>query len=137
LQGFHLEFSPPLYLDKPHVDPFGTSLTFGSPFVFFAFRARGRKLLQWGAWTSVGLCLLHMLFYFGNGWVQENGIRYALDFIPVLMVLVALGIQGVDSKIWKGTIVYSVALNLLAFSLISFAYDAFVKFGGWGKSLAR
>ena len=135
IQGFHLEFSPPMYLDKPHVDPFGTSLTFASPFVFFAFQARGRKFLRWGAWISVGFCLLHALFYFGNGWVQENGIRYALDFIPVLVVLVALGIHRVDSKIWKGAIAYSIALNLLAFSLISYAYDFYVNVGVWGKRM--
>ena len=66
--------------------------------------------------------------------VQENGIRYALDFIPMLMVLVALGIQRVESKIWKAAIVYSISLNLLAFSLISFAYDAFISLGSWGKA---
>ncbi len=98
IQGFHLEFSLPMYLDKPHVDPFGTSLTFASPFVFFAFKARGRSILLWGAWISVSLCLLHMLFYFSNGWVQENGIRYALDFFPVLIVLVALGMKNVENQ---------------------------------------
>ena len=134
IQGFHLEFSPPMYLDKPHVDYFGTSLTFASPFLFIAFQARGKKYLLWAAWTCITLCLLHALFYFGNGWVQENGIRYALDFIPMLMVLVALGIQRVESKIWKAAIVYSISLNLLAFSLISFAYDAFIRLGTWGKA---
>ena len=136
IQGFHLEFSLPMYLDKPHLDPFGTSLTFASPFVFFAFKAQGRSILLWGAWISVSLCLLHMLFYFGNGWVQENGIRYALDFFPVLIVLVALGTKNVENKmLWKSAISYSVGLNLLAFSVISYAWDLYVNAGRWGKSL--
>jgi len=135
IQGFHLEFSPPMYLDKPHVDPFGTSLTFASPFVFFAFWARWKTSLIWAAWCSVGLCVLHALFYFGNGYVQENGIRYALDFFPILIVLVALGIKNIDSKIWKAAIAYSIGLNLLAFSLISYAYDFYIEVGRWGKKL--
>jgi hypothetical protein len=135
IQGFHLEFSPPMYLDKPHVDPFGTSLTFASPFVFFAFRARWTKSLVWAAWLSMSLCVLHALFYFGNGWVQENGIRYALDFFPILIILVALGIKNIDEKISKAAIVYSIALNLLAFSLISYAYDLYSAVGQWGKML--
>jgi hypothetical protein len=138
IQGFHLEFSPPMYLDKPHADPFGTSLTFASPFVFFAFKAKAKRTLLWSAWASVSLCLLHMLFYFGNGWVQENGIRYALDFFPVLIVLVALGVRNVQNDIlWKGAIGYSIGLNLLAFSLISLAWDMFIYVGQWGKSLLK
>jgi hypothetical protein len=133
LQGFHLEFSPPMYLGKPEVDPFGTSLTFASPFVFFAFRAHWKKSLLWAAWLSVSLCLLHMLFYYGNGFVQENGIRYALDFFPVLILLVGLGMKNIQDKIWKAAIGYSIALNLLAFSLISYAYDFYVSIGHWGK----
>jgi len=136
IQGFHLEFSLPMYLDKPHVDPFGTSLTFASPFVFFAFKARGRSILLWGAWISVSLCLLHMLFYFSNGWVQENGIRYALDFFPVLMVLVALGMKNIDNQmLLKSAISYSIGLNLLALSVISYVWDLYVNAGRWGKSL--
>ena len=135
IQGFHLEFSLPMYLDKPHIDPFGTSLTFASPFIFFAFLARPRRLLLWGAWSSITLCLLHVLFYYGNGWVQENGIRYALDFLPVLMVLVALGIQNAESKLWKAAIAYSIGLNLLAFSLIPHIYDLYMAALRWGKRI--
>ena len=135
IQGFHLEFSPPMYLDKPQLDPFGTSLTFASPFVFFAIYARWGKILVWAAWLSITLCLLHGLFYIANGFKQENSIRYALDFFPVLMVLVALGIKNIDSKIWKTAIAYSVGLNLLAISLIFYAYEFFIAVGQWGKTI--
>lgn len=135
VQGFHLEFSPPMYLGKPHMDPFGTSLTFASPFVFFAFKARWRKSLLWGAWLSISICVLHALFYFGNGWIQVNGIRYALDFFPILIILVALGMKNIDEKISKAAIGYSIALNLLAFSLISYAYDVYIAVGQLGKRL--
>ena len=135
IQGFHLEFSPAMYLGKPRLDPFGTSLTFASPFVFFAFRARWTKSLLWAAWLAISLCVLHALFYFGNGFVQENGIRYALDFFPILIILVALGIKNIDEKILKAAIAYSIALNLLAFSLISYAYDLYSAVGQWGKML--
>jgi hypothetical protein len=135
IQGFHLEFSPPMYLDKPRLDPFGTSLTFASPFVFFAFRARWTKFLLRAAWLSITLCVLHALFYFGNGYVQENSIRYALDFFPLLIILVALGIKNMQEKIWKAAIAYSIGLNLLALSLISHAYDLYIGVGRLGKEV--
>lgn len=114
LQGFHVEFSPPTYLSGITMDPFGTSITFASPFVFIALLAKWKKKLLWAAWVSIGLTLLHMLLYYTNGYVQANSQRFTLDFFPIIILLVALGLHRIPESIWKGAIIYSVLLNFIA-----------------------
>lgn len=114
LQGFHVRFAGSAMALNTRMDPFGTSLTFASPFVFFALAATWRRALRWAAWASVLLMLTQMLFYYNNGYAQVNGQRFALDFLPILMVLVALGVQRVDGRVWKAAVVYGVLLNVIA-----------------------
>lgn len=93
VQGFHVEFDAPGYMTRWRMNPFGTSLTFGSPFVFLAFW--GKLPLGSGAtrslWVSIVLTVLHVLMYHTTGWVQVNTYRYALDFIPLLLLLATCG----------------------------------------------
>jgi 4-amino-4-deoxy-L-arabinose transferase-like glycosyltransferase len=114
LQGFHLSFDPPAYLSGYSPDRFGTSITFASPFVLYAILARWKRPVLVGAWISIGLAILHMLFYHNNGFVQINCQRFSLDFFPILMLLVALGTRRVGDRWWKAVIVYSILLNVLA-----------------------
>ncbi len=118
LQGFHVNFSQPLLLRIVDVDHFGTSITFASPFVFAAFWAKGDRAIIRAAWISICLAILHMLFYHNNGWYQINAHRFTLDFLPVLMVLVALSAQSVHQKLFKFGIIYSSVLNILALLLV-------------------
>jgi hypothetical protein len=108
LQGFHIEFSPPVYLwpGEIRVSSFGTSMTFASPFVFVAVLARWRRTLLRTAWMSIGATLLVMSLYFNNGWVQPNTQRFALDFFPILILLVARGTERVPEPVWKAAVVY-------------------------------
>jgi hypothetical protein len=121
LQGFHIEFLSPDYVWPIQLDPYGTSLVFASPFLFAAFRAQWKKSLLWGAWFSIGLMIGSLLLYYNNGAFQQNGNRFALDFLPILILLVAAGSKHVNDKIWKATIIYSIALNILALCLVPFA----------------
>lgn len=114
LQGFHVQFEGTTLLKPNCLDPFGTSLTFSSPFLFVAFWAKWKKSLLFSAWTSIGLILIHSLFYYSNGYYQINAQRFTLDFMPLLIVLTALGAQRCNPKIWKPLILYSIALNELA-----------------------
>jgi hypothetical protein len=118
LQGFHVVFGGEDMLTIKRLDVMGTAITFASPFIFYAFRARWNKLLHIGAWTTITLCLFHMLLYHNNGWYQVNCQRFTLDFMPVLMLLVALGIAKAKSNLWKYAIIYAVALNTLAYFII-------------------
>ena len=120
LQGFSVVFNDPHRM-IPEMSPSGTSLTFASPFLFLALRGAFTKhpLLNATGWAGIALCTVAVMMNKNamGGW-QINGVRYALDFMPVLLVFAARGMQHtVDSpirRIWQGAIVYSVALNVLA-----------------------
>ncbi len=112
LQGFHVSFAGREQL-LPQLDRFGTSLTMASPFVFLAFWARGPRLLLAAAWASVAFTLAHLLLYYNNGFVQFNAQRFTLDFMPILILLVALGVRRSNPALVKGLIVYAVSLNII------------------------
>lgn len=121
LQGFHINFTAPDLLGGLEMDPYGTSILAGSPFVVVAFFAlRDRRV--WAAWISVFLMAFATLFYYNNGWMQVNGQRFTLDFWPLLLIPLALGLQrqfaGGQSRLWQGMIVYAVLLNILALVLL-------------------
>jgi hypothetical protein len=122
LEGPHFIFSAPRQLQPVAVDGIGTSLTIASPFVFVALAARGggTPVPVRAAWASVLLALAHMLLYYNNGFVQLNSHRFCLDFLPVLMVLVALGAKRLPGERWKPLVAWAVGLNL--FVLAVFPY---------------
>jgi len=114
LQGFHIDFASPKYLSVTEMDPFGTSVTFASPFLFLAVLARGPRAWLITAWLAVALPVVHTAFYYNNGFAQTNAQRFTLDYLPILIILVALGCQRSHPRWWKLAIGYSVALNALA-----------------------
>jgi hypothetical protein len=120
-QGFHINFAAPDLLSGLEMDPYGTSLLAASPFVVAAFFAvRDRRV--WAAWVSVLLMAFATLFYYNNGWMQVNGQRFTLDFWPLLLMPLALGLQrqfaAGQSRLWQGVILYAVLLNVLALVLL-------------------
>lgn len=121
LQGFHINFSAPDLLGGLEMDPYGTSLLAASPFVVAAFFAvRDRRV--WAAWVSVFLMAFATLFYYNNGWMQVNGQRFTLDFWPLLLIPLALGLHrqfaAGQSRLWQGVILYAVFLNVIALLLL-------------------
>ena len=121
VQGFHVNFTAPNQLSGLEIDPFGTSLLAASPFVLAAFFAR-RDRLVWAAWAVVALTAFVTLFYYNNGWVQFNAQRFTLDFWPVLLIPLALGLKAQfaagQARLWQWLIGYAVALNVLATVLL-------------------
>lgn len=114
LQGPHFTFSGQELLQVTGMDMFGTAITFASPFVFFAFRGRLKRPLLVTAWISIGIMVLGHLLYYNNGWIQLNNQRFTLDYWPLLIVLVALGLEGVPARVWKSTILFAILLNALS-----------------------
>lgn len=120
-QGFHLEFEPPAFL-LPRMSPAGTSLTFASPFLFAALAGRlePRWLHRLG-WATVGGIAAAILAHKSSlgGW-QINGMRYTLDFVPVVYAFLVLGLVRIRETCWepvvKVFILYAVALNAFALS---------------------
>ncbi|MBN1698642.1 MAG: hypothetical protein JW881_14095 [Spirochaetales bacterium] len=123
LQGFHLNYGDgPNTVTSVHqwwpLDPFGTSLTFASPFVFYSLRARWKKSLLVPAWISIGIVLVGTLMYYNNGWVQYNTQRFSIDFMPLLIILVALGLQHGNKSFFKLLVLMAVVLNAITMLVI-------------------
>ncbi len=119
--GFTIEFHPPGYL-QPYMSPWGTSLTYASPFIFYGFVKVREGLPRLAAVVGrvcTALIVLALLMHksAGGGWII-NGIRYALDFLPLWSLFVALGMQhygtGAGLKLRRYVVAYSVLLNVLA-----------------------
>lgn len=115
LQGPRIEFEG---LMPVGMDPMGTSLLFASPFVILAVWANTSRLVFRAAAATVGATVIHVLFYYNNGWMQVNTQRFTLDFLPVLIVLVGIAARTVNARIIRATVVYSVVLNTLALLVI-------------------
>jgi hypothetical protein len=118
-QGFHFDLSP----DQLKLDRNGTSLTFASPFVFLGLWGRWRQPLTAAAWFSAALALGNLLLYYSNGWAQQNAQRYTLDFLPVLLPLIGLGMGRVQPALWKAAIAYSVLLNFVGMIVLPRAWS--------------
>lgn len=116
LQGFAIQSLDPRGLTGFYVAPLTPSLVFGSPFLFTAFWAKVGKKARLVAWLCIVASASVLLLFIGAiRPPQINAVRYTLDFLPLLMVLVADGSKAVSPVLWKLAIVYSILLNVLAF----------------------
>lgn len=105
------ESAPFLAFPYFHPSPWGMGIFFTSPALIYVFRARlGDKLVQ-ACWLAVVLTLCPILAYYGIGVVQF-GYRYALDFMPFLGILVAKGLSTRLTRLSRGLIASSVAINI-------------------------
>jgi hypothetical protein len=99
---------------RPRAD--GMSLLLVSPALLLAIpalRGWGKGRLVSGAALSVLLIAIANLMHFSQGWVQF-GYRFSNDFIPFLLLLVALGIERVGGmRRWVVALIgISIAVNL-------------------------
>lgn len=92
VQGFHVDFVGTYQTTIGGMDRFGTSLLAASPFVVLLVFAPLRRPLVVG-----GLCVLAMtlpmMIYHSNGYSQFNVQRYVLDWMPVLIVALAMTVK--------------------------------------------
>ena len=96
----------------------GLALTISAPFLFWAVRARGPLVAV--TWISVGLVLLPDLMHGSWGFAQF-GYRFALDAVPLLVLLLGWGHReraspGLMIAVAVGVAVHAygiVAINLL------------------------
>jgi hypothetical protein len=83
------------------------------PFLFAipALRRYGRSRAVTGAALAVLIVAIVNLMHFSQGWVQF-GYRFSLDFVPWALVLVALGMERIRSRIGVGIVVVLVGLSI-------------------------
>lgn len=110
VQGFHAEFTGPKMLTLSGLDPFGTSLLAASPWLFALALARpDRRLLACAA--GAALIAGVTLFYHSNGFTQYNAQRYALDWLPLLLVFLPSCFMRLDRTLVRALVLYGMALN--------------------------
>jgi hypothetical protein len=115
IKGFNIQFTGNNYLSIKDMDLWGTSLFTASPFFVASFKANWPKILKISAWVTIIVILVGQLFYHNNGYEQINTSRFTLDFLPLLIVLTALGTAKVPFWLMKGMIAYAVILNIISF----------------------
>jgi hypothetical protein len=76
----------------PYIRPsmWGMGLFFTSPALIYALKPSLSSLRARSLWLGVLTIAIPLMFYYGIGYVQF-GYRYALDFVPFLALLAALG----------------------------------------------
>jgi hypothetical protein len=96
-------------LQFPYIEPsgWGMSIFLTTPALLYIFRARmGERLVQ-ACWLGVLGVVLPIVTYYGIGWVQF-GYRYALDFMPFLVLLAVLGWRAPMSGLARASVLASV-----------------------------
>jgi hypothetical protein len=119
LKGFNIEFQGNLHLNIKDMDLWGTSLLAASPFLIASIKATLPRIPKIFAWCTIIIILFGQLFYHNNGWHQINTSRFSLDFLPLLMILTALGIKSIPDWLIKGLVGYSILLNIIGFLIHS------------------
>lgn len=87
---------PPLFsMDAPFVIPSleGMSILITTPAVIYVIFAGIRNKTALACWSAIIPVALVSFTHGGYGWIQF-GYRFALDFYPFLLVLIALGIKS-------------------------------------------
>jgi hypothetical protein len=86
----------------------GLGLLFTTPILAYLLWPRSSPPLVRALWAAVALAAIPGFFYQNTGWVQF-GYRFALDYMPYLFALLALGDRPIDRRalvlIWWGIIV--------------------------------
>jgi hypothetical protein len=120
LKGHNLLFTGDKLLKPGGIDLFGTSLLAASPFVIFAIKAALPRIEKLALWSTIVLILIGLLLYHNNGWMQVNGQRFALDFFPLLIILVATAHQSIPHWLLRLSVFYAIGLNVLSYIIHAF-----------------
>lgn len=87
----------------------GHSILLTTPALLVAVGAGVRDRLPRVLWAAAILVAIPVLLYYGGGGPRTYGYRYALDFTPMLLALVALAARSRWGALEKALIVLSVA----------------------------
>jgi hypothetical protein len=91
-------------------DPMGMGLLLTTPAVLWCFRASFRTWLTPAAWIAVAFALVPLSMYFGTGYAQF-GHRYGMDYLPMLMVLLVVGMGDPPWRLARAAIAASVLVH--------------------------
>ena len=90
-------------------DSFGHSILLTTPAVLIAVSAGIRSRTVVVLWSATILIAIPLLLYYGGGGFTTYGYRYALDLMPFVLALVAIGAGHHFGRLEKLLVVMSVA----------------------------
>lgn len=107
-----LALLPKLRATAPYlaVSRHGMSLLVTTPALLWVLRPRRRPPVHRAAWVAAACVALPALFYQNTGY-EQFGYRFALDYIPLLLVLLAVGGRRLGALL-TAAIAWSVAVNV-------------------------
>lgn len=111
IAGPHVAFGGHYLTELAGFDTNGASLFLVTPALLFALLAPWNRSFWFGLGT-VAVILGLTLFYHSNGFSQYSAQRYALDWLPVLLVFLARGVQPAYAPPLALMTVYSMAVTL-------------------------
>ncbi len=117
---------PELTAAKPFIsiNGHGLAMWFTTPVLFLLLWPKLKGPLHRPLWITIALVAIPTLFYQNSGWLQF-GYRFSLDYMVLLIVLLAVGGRPL-TKVAKGLIIAGIVINL--FGAVTFArYNQFYK----------
>jgi hypothetical protein len=111
LEGPHIDFTGRYHTQLGSFDASGASLFLVTPALLFAFLARWTRSF----WFGVATCAVILgvtLFYHSNGFSQYGAQRYALDWLPILLLFLALGLKRDYAAPLSLLVAYSMGVTL-------------------------
>jgi hypothetical protein len=118
LQGIHFEFGGPYLTQLTGIDRSGSALLVMSPWLLLAFYARLDRCFAAGA-LVVAIIAGITLFYHSNGAEQIATQRYALDWLPILIVLMVRGERPPAFAALPILVTWGVVANLAVVTLLA------------------
>ncbi len=94
----------------------GIGMLATTPFLAFLLWPREKSALRTALWLAVAAAAIPGLFYQNTGWVQF-GFRFALDYMPYLFALLAIGDRPIDRKF---LIIIGIAIVVNLFGAVTF-----------------
>ncbi len=116
-----LTLLPDLTVRPPHVSISGHGLAmwFTTPALVYLLWPRQRGPLHRVLWATVAVVAAFTLLYQNSGWVQF-GYRFSLDYMVLLVVLLAIGARPL-TRTFRALVVVGVLINL--FGAVTFNRD--------------
>lgn len=116
IAGPHIEFGGKYLTEMVSFDINGASLFLVTPVLLLALLAPWNRDF-WFGFGTVALILGMTLFYHSNGFSQYSAQRYALDWLPLLLIYLARGVRPAFTAPFALLTCYSMAvtLSMLAF----------------------
>lgn len=119
IAGPHVEFAGRYMTEVVGFDINGASLFLVTPVLLLAFLAPWSRSFWFGLGTA-GLILVLTLFYHSNGFSQFSAQRYALDWLPILLVFLARGVKPEYAPPLAILTVYAMGVTLSMIALGGF-----------------